>query len=68
VSKVKRLGSKELDAARRRARKSGWEVTRLGSGHLRWVAPTGVVVTTPGTPNGISLHMALRRLRRAGLS
>lgn len=50
------------------ARKARWKITRHGSGHLRWQAPDGAVVTTPCSPGdrrGVLNSRAA--LRRAGL-
>ncbi len=52
----------------RRARRAGWIVTRHGSGHLRWSAPSGAVITTAATPGDRrAVRNERARLRRAGL-
>lgn len=52
------------------ARRSGWILTRTGSGHLRWQPPDGRHVITPSTPRGgrRSIQNARAELRRAGLT
>ena len=63
---VRNVGGHELNEALRRAHKQGWNVERLGSGHLRWVSPGNDVVVTASTPK--CAVAALRCLRKAGLS
>jgi hypothetical protein len=62
---VQKVGNHELDPLLRRARRAGWYVERLGSGHLRWVSPGNDVVVTSSTPR--SAIAALTALRKAGL-
>ena len=57
-----------LRALARIAVAAGWQITRLGSGHLRWQAPDGAVVVTASTPGDRRTALNERaRLRRAGL-
>ena len=48
---------------------AGWEVTKTGSGHLRFKSPTGALVFTGSTPSD---HRAVENvralLRNAGLA
>jgi hypothetical protein len=64
---VRTVPSKELNRALHRARRAGWSISKLGSGHLRWTSSTGEVVVTACTPSGSS-RGALRQLRKAGLA
>lgn len=52
----------------RLACRAGWQVTIHGSGHLRWKAPSGAVITTASSPGDRrSVRNERARLRRAGL-
>lgn len=53
----------------RAARRSGWQITRTGGGHLAWRAPSGTTIYTPATPSGPrSVRNNRAELRRAGLA
>jgi hypothetical protein len=59
---------KDLQAAARKARKAGWEIRQVRSGHLHWVSPTGARVVTSATPGKTyALRRQLADLKRAGL-
>jgi hypothetical protein len=59
-----------LCTAARKARKSGWVLTRTGSGHIRWRGPDGAIVITSSTPGGgnRSIRNSRAQLKRAGLN
>ena len=51
------------------ARRSGWKITPLGSGHLRWQPPSGGFITTSASPSDRrAVANARAALRRAGLT
>lgn len=53
----------------RAARRSGWQITRTGGGHLAWKPPSGRVIYTPATPScSRSVRNNRAELRRAGLA
>lgn len=59
-----------LKAAYAAARRSGWLVTRTGSGHLKWTpSGDGTPVITGATPYGgnHATRNAVSKLRKAGL-
>ena len=57
-----------LRALARAAAARGWQISHLGSGHLRWKSPDGAVVVTASTPGDRRTALNERaRLRRAGL-
>lgn len=52
----------------RLAERAGWEVKSTGSGHLKWIPPTGSHVITGRTMrHGHALRNAQQQLRAAGL-
>jgi hypothetical protein len=56
-------------ALARTALRLGWTISRHGSGHLRWLSPSGAVITTAGSPSDRrSIRNDRARLRRAGLT
>ena len=60
---------RDLRVMAQRAREEGWEIERLGSGHLSWRSPAGASVTTSGSPSSrFERHKLRTRLRHAGLS
>lgn len=60
----KKTLTKQVKVAKRR----GWDVTRTGSGHLRFAGPDGTVAFTPSTPGrSRSIDNSTANLRRAGL-
>lgn len=52
------------------ARAENWEITRTGSGHIRWKSPRGPIVITGSSPHrkGFGPRMERRDLERAGLT
>lgn len=64
---------KDLRLAAVIVRRTGWEITVGGSGHLRWKNPAGKVIVTAATPSKNrgewnAAIAAKAQLRRAGLA
>lgn len=59
-----------LRSAARKAKRAGWQISRTGSGHLRWKPPAGPVIITASTPGGgnRSISNSCAQLRKAGLT
>lgn len=61
------MTQKDVRAVVREAKKQGFEVTKAGSGHLRFKAPNGALVFATGTRTDYRGHRNfLAALRRAG--
>ena len=60
--------SPEIRALIRKAQDAGWLVEMTKSHHIRFRAPHGTIVITPGTTGDVrAFKNARARLRRAGL-
>jgi hypothetical protein len=60
---------KDLGKLARLARRQGWTVDQVKSGHTKWRSPAGELVVSSTSPSGPGSLLSLKRdLRRAGLS
>ena len=43
--------NKEINKLMRSARKQGWDIVQIKSGHLKWVSPVGDIIYSAFTPS-----------------
>jgi predicted RNA binding protein YcfA (HicA-like mRNA interferase family) len=55
------LSNKDMKSLAKEAKAQGWEITTKKSNHLRWVSPSGAVVTTSLSPSDGN---AIKQIRR----